>query len=101
MPRKPKILPEEKITAVEAYLRGELSTTEALQRYNISNATWETWRVLYKARGPEGLITQPQNKKYSPELKEKVVQEYLAGRNSLLGLCKEYSISSHGMSKTG
>jgi transposase-like protein len=40
--RKPKIPPEEKIAAVEAYLHGELGTTEAVQRYKISTATWRT-----------------------------------------------------------
>jgi transposase-like protein len=95
--RKPKIPPDEKITAVEAYLHGELGTTEAVQRYKISTATWRTWRMLYTTRGPEGLMPQSRNRKYSPTFKENVVKEYLEGKNSLLGLCKKYSISSHGM----
>lgn len=97
MSRKPKIPPEEKIAAVEAYLHGELGTTEAVQKYKISTATWRTWRMLYTTRGPEGLMPQSQNRKYSPAFKENVVKEYLEGNNSLLGLCKKYSISSHGM----
>jgi len=33
--RKPKIPPEEKIAAVEAYLHGELGTTEAVQNIKL------------------------------------------------------------------
>lgn len=97
MPKKPKNRPEEKIAAVEAYLRGELGTAEAMRRYNVSKASWRTWIILYKARGPEGLMPQSKNRKYSPALKEKVVQEYLAGQGSLHELCEKYSISSHSI----
>lgn len=55
------------------------------------------WLTLYKTRGPEGLIPQANNRKYSSELKERVVQEYLNGKSSLMGLCAKYSISSHSM----
>ena len=73
MSRKPKIPPEEKIAAVEAYLHGELGTTEAVRRYEISTTTWRTWRMLYTTRGTEGLMTQSQNRKYSPAFKENVL----------------------------
>lgn len=97
MARRTKAAPEDKIAAVEAYLRGELGPTEIMQKFIISKKTWQTWLMLYKTRGPEGLISQPTNKKYSAELKERVVQEYLAGKNSLFGLCAKYSISRHSM----
>ena len=100
MPRKSKIPPEEKIFAVEAYLCGKLGTAEALQRYSINKSTWQNWIILYNARGSEGLVPQSKNRKYSPEMKEKVVQEYISGKSSLRELCKKYSISCHGMVMT-
>lgn len=97
MPQKSKILPGEKIAAVEAHLRGELGSTEAIQRFNINMSTWRTWIRLYETRGAEGLIPSAKLRKYSAELKIQVVQEYLAGKNSLRGLCKKYSISRETM----
>lgn len=93
MPQKPKAPPGEKITAVEAYLRGELGSTEAIRKFGINMSTWRMWIRLYETRGAEGLIPSAKLRRYSAELKMQVVQEYLIGRNSLRGLCKKYSIS--------
>ena len=42
-------------------------------------------------------MRQAHNRKYEPALKEQVVHEYLSGQNSVLGLCKKYSISDSHM----
>jgi transposase-like protein len=97
MPRRTVVPPEEKIAAVEAYLSGELGTAEAIQKFNVNKASWHTWIRLYKTRGPEGLVPQSNNRKYSSALKEIVVREYLAGKGSLRNLCGKYSISNHAM----
>jgi len=100
MPQKPKVAPEAKIGAVEAYLQGKVSSGEVIREFGVDGATFRGWIVLYQTRGREGLIPQPHNRSYSPELKIQVVQEYQAGRISLLGLCAKYSISDpHIVSK--
>ncbi len=97
MPYKPKISPDEKIAAIEAYLRGELGKTEAIHKLGIHKSSWDAWIRMYKTQGAAGLFPEAGNRKYSVELKEQVVQEYLAGKNSLWELCEKYSISRHSM----
>lgn len=93
MPHKSRILFEKKIEVVEKYLNGELSATKILQALWIGETTLRRWVISYKANGAEGLISQTKNKKYSVELKQKVVEEYLSGKASLEGLCLKYAIS--------
>ena len=94
MPNKTKVVPEEKVAAVEAYLQGKVSRSEVTRKCGIDSSTFRKWIVLYQTRGREGLIPQPHNRKYDPSLKVRVVQEYQSGHISLLGLCRKYSISS-------
>lgn len=97
MPHKSKVAPEEKVAAVEAYVQGKVGGGEVTRKYGIDPSTFREWIVLYQTRGREGLVPQPHNRKYDPALKARVVQEYLTGHISLLGLCKKYSISSPRM----
>ena len=39
--------------------------------------------------------TSRKNKKYSKELKQQAVQDYLSGKGSLIAICKKYEILSH------
>ena len=93
MPQKSRIAAERKIEAVERYLRSEIGATEIVQELDITESTLRRWVILYKAYGPEGLVPQAKNRKYSPELKHAVVQEYSSGKNSAKGLCLQYSVS--------
>jgi transposase len=97
MPYKGKISPEEKMEVVEAYLDGEIGSAEIIDKYGIVKATFQCWVRLYKTRGPEGLIPATTTRKYAPELKIKVVEEYLRGGVSLFSLCEKYNISNHSM----
>lgn len=97
MPHQGKASAEERIAAVEAYFEGRISRSGVIRKHGIGASTFKRWLVLYETRGREGLVHQPHNRKYSPALKEQVVQEYLTGQGSLLGLCKKYSISDPHM----
>lgn len=97
MPQKTKVAPYEMIAAIEAYLQGRLGYAEAKRKLGISDSRWRKWIRLYKTRGPEGLVPQSTNRKYSAELKERVAMEYLAGKSSILKLCAKYSISCEAM----
>ena len=39
--------------------------------------------------------TSHKNKKYSKELKQQAVQDYISGKGSLIAICKKYEILSH------
>jgi transposase-like protein len=93
MPHK-EITSEEKIQIVEACQQGKMGRSEARRILGINKRTLQHWIMLYETRGREGLSPRSQNRKYSPSLKVQVVQEYLSGQASLLGLCEKYSISS-------
>ena len=93
MPHKGKLPPDEKVRLVQEYLLGELSVTEFAKRYGTNMATLYTWVRLYKARGAEGLTPASKTRKYSPELKQSAVAEYLSGGISLRRICAKYDIN--------
>jgi Transposase and inactivated derivatives len=93
MPHKGKIPSEIKIEVVEGYLSGELGATQIVQKHGITESTLRRWVISYKAFGSQGLIPQSKSRKYSSELKLRVVQEYLSGSSSMKGLCLKYAIS--------
>lgn len=97
MPHKGKLSPDEKVHIVEEYLLGEVGPSQVINEYGIVKATMQRWVRLYKTRGPEGLVPAAANRKYTPELKEIVVQEYLQKGSSLPAICEKYNISNESM----
>lgn len=97
MSQKPKIPPEEKILAVEAYLNGKMGFKEACRKYEIDSSVWRAWVRLYKTYGPEGLMSKTENRKYANELKALIIAEYISGGISTLKLCEKYAITSHSL----
>lgn len=93
MPHKGRLPSDEKIRLVEAYLSREMSARTIAEKYNIHKHTVEEWVRLYTVRGAAGLQETTCNRKYEPELKRQVVEEYLAGAASLRDLCTKYDIS--------
>ena len=63
MPKKPKISTEEKISAVESYLHGELSQRQAAQKVGVKIAPFQRWLRIYRVEGPEGLLPHTTAKK--------------------------------------
>lgn len=59
----------------------------------IGQSTLKLWIRLYETRGVDGLTPTAKERKYSDELKERVVKEYMAGGISLEGLCRKYDIT--------
>lgn len=51
MPKKPKISTEEKISAVESYLHGELSQRHAAQKVGVKIAPFQRWLRIIVWRG--------------------------------------------------
>ena len=93
MPQKSQVSPEKKIEVVEKYMRGEMSPAQIIDELKTTRSSLKRWVILYKTHGADGLIPQANSKKYSAELKIKVVSEYLCGGPSMKGLCLKYAIS--------
>ncbi|VBB07838.1 transposase, partial [Lucifera butyrica] len=94
MGRKFSVSYEERIDAIEKYLRHENSLTHLAKQLKVSYWAVKRWLITYQSLGPEGLIETSKNMHYSPTLKEAAVMDYLAGTGSYRNLCKKYGIKS-------
>lgn len=94
MSRKPKYSPEEKANFVMDYLKSEMSERAFANEKDISVHTLRDWLAKWKIHGLAGLITKSSNVKYPPELKNKVVSEYLGGGKSQRQVMLEYQLPS-------
>lgn len=93
MPQKGRLPVEEKVRIVEDYLAGKIGFRSTCEKMRIGQTTLKLWIRLYKTRGVDGLTPTSKERKYSVELKETVVKEYLTGKISLEGLCQKYDIT--------
>lgn len=94
MPKR-KISVEDKIYAVNLYLDGKESQHRIASMFDVSIASVQQWIRNYESMGA-GVFTLKGNKKYSKELKQQAVLDYLAGRGSQDDICKKYGIRSKG-----
>ena len=94
MPQKQKIDIEVKVNLVQRYLSGEISVSEAAREACVDFETVRIWIARYESEGAEAFLPQKGNRSYAPELKIMVVEEYLAGSDSVLDLCRKYKIRS-------
>ena len=97
MGRKGKYTFEQKLKAVEEYISGkkgaqEISTELSMGKHGRRQV--RKWAKMYQACGPEILKSTDKNSSYSKELKQKVVEEYLAGTVSIMDLRAKYGIRS-------
>ena len=92
MPKR-KISAEDKIYAVNLYLNGKESQCRIASMFDVSLASVQQWIRNYRAMGTDA-FTLNKNKKYSKELKQQAVWDYLAGRGSQDDICKKYGIRS-------
>ena len=97
MSRKAKYRIEEKIRAVEQYLRGEASATGIAAELGMGKRGSKTileWAAIYIKNGVEGFHLQPGNSHYTAEEKQHAVEEYLQGEGSLREICRRHHIPS-------
>jgi transposase-like protein len=94
MPRKSKYSAKEKYKILMEHENGMRVINRICHKYGIDRATFQIWRYKYNKYGIEGLRVLKANKKYSKELKEKAVKEYLSGESSLNEIVRKYEISS-------
>ncbi|MBD5135878.1 MAG: transposase [Lachnospiraceae bacterium] len=97
---KPKYSSELKIRACEDFLSGKYSAAQVCEKYGItyntknhSSSSLNEWVAKYMAMGSAAFINSRHNKSYSSELKIRAVEEYLAGKGSILDITAKYGIS--------
>ena len=96
MGRKTKYSKELKLETVKRYLKWE-SNISLCDEYRIPYRKGKTiisWANKYVALGESAFDESHINKSYSKELKERVIKEYLDGKDSLEGIANRYNISS-------
>lgn len=91
--RRTKFEPDVMINAVQEYLDGQTSQQAIAKRLGIVQKSFQEWIRKYRSMGADA-FTQNGNRRYSTELKEQAVTDYLAGRGSLQDICKNYKIMS-------
>lgn len=100
MSRKSKYSFDQKIWAVEQYLNGNRSSVEIAKRLKMPSKSGamqvRRWVHQYQSNRDTLLSNAQYNNHYSKAFKEKVVQEYLAGKMSLPSLANKYGIRSNG-----
>lgn len=94
MSKRSRYSKEEKYKILKEIELGNLSIEDVCQRYKIADTTYRNWKFLYETYGLEGLKESKTWKRYSNELKQQAVLEYLNGNDSLLGICRKYEISN-------
>ena len=92
--RSPKSV-EEKLEIVHLYLEQGKSISILTKAFGVNSDTIRNWIRKYQKEGVEGLKESHSWKKYSSELKEQAVTDYLAGRGSLSRIVEKYDISNH------
>ena len=89
------IRPEDKILAVQKYLDGKISQGGIASQFQVSKTSVQQWIFNYQSMGSE-IFFQKKNKRYSKELKECAVLDYLSGKGSQEDICRRYGIRSKG-----
>jgi transposase-like protein len=91
MPRK-KILPSEKLQAVNEYLDGKGCIETLAAKYGVTYSPFRKWLAKYKAFGSAAFIQTGHNRSYSTLFKQNVVHEYLIGEGNYEELALKFKI---------
>lgn len=88
-----KVSVKDKLYAVKLYLDGKKSQHQIADVYGVKLSSVQQWIRNYESLGANA-FTQKEYRKYSKELKEQAVLDYLAGQGSQDDICKKYGIRS-------
>lgn len=92
MPRKEGHEAEEKVSIVRRILNREISISAASREMGVGRETIRRWMARYEAEEAAGFLPREQNRVYPAETKRQAVEDYLAGRGSLLEISKKYKL---------
>lgn len=94
MSKRSKYSAEEKFKILMEYENNHISIAELCRIYQIDDNTFYKWKKRYEKYGIKGLEESNTWKKYSKELKEAAVLDYLSGNYSLRDVVTKYEISA-------
>ena len=84
---------EEKLEIVQLLFSHKKSISQLSKQFKVSKSTILSWKLKYEKDGVDGLKERRTWKKYSQELKEQAVLDYLDGKGALIDVCQRYDIS--------
>lgn len=99
MGRKSIVSSDIKISAVEAYLKGEKSALKISQELLVHVSAVKRWIRFYQSIGATAFIQEKKNS-YTKELKLAAIEDYLAGGGSLIDISIKYGLRSETQLKT-
>ena len=94
MSKRSKYGSDFKMKIVQEYLVGNGSSIQLGVKYDCSGYSILEWVAQYDYYGETAFVLNRHNNSYTHELKQSVVEEYLAGGISLQNLCFKYNIPS-------
>lgn len=99
MSRRTRYSAEEKYEILMEYESGNRSIEEIHKMYRVSVYSFYKWRYNYEMYGVDGLMESGTCKKYSKELKEQAVLEYISGKCSQREVVKKYGLTDKSVLK--
>lgn len=90
-----KISNDVKLITVQSILNNVVTLKEAARSLGVAYQSIQRWISIYKGFGAEGFSIKSGNNRYTPELKQQAVTEYLHGSSSLMDICIKYKIRSN------
>jgi len=94
MSKRIKYTSEKKYEILKEHEDGIKTVREIMSEYEISVFSFYDWRNKYEKYGIKGLIESKTWKKYSKDLKENAVRDYLSGMYSTYEIINKYEIST-------
>ena len=84
----------EKEYLIQECLAGQMR--EAARRAGVGHSTMHTWISRYRAEGVSALSENgnTQRRRYSEEIRQKAVEEYLSGQGSSMAIAEKYKLRS-------
>jgi transposase-like protein len=99
MSRRTKYTAEAKYEILKAYENGSGTMQEIFTKYKISADAFYKWKYNYSKYGIDRLRKSGTWKKYSKDLKQLAVKDYLSGQFSQREIVKKYEISTREVLK--
>ena len=94
MSKRTKYTTEEKYEILNEYDIGTENIKEIANKYKINRITFYNWKYNYDKYGINGLTELKTFKRYSKELKELAVKDYISGEFSQREVVNKYKISN-------
>ena len=90
-----RISNEVKLITVKNIINNRVGLREAARSLGIAYQSIQRWIAIYKGFGTEGFYKTNGNHKYTSELNQQAITEYLDGNSSLMDICIKYKIRSN------